>query len=154
MLSDEARLGGPAKFGVEQIVKMIAVACVFCLPVVVVRFPIGLQPRHANEVVQRGIVESISHRSVGRFLKASNLTTPRESPDKYGQPLGKSRDASQIICGVMGLSIFVYLLCNPIAIATGSTRNRQTGVSLSLLSMPYANCTYKHPAWRPVELTS
>ena len=87
VLSDEARLGGPAKFGVEQIVKMIAVACVFCLPVVVVRFPIGLQPRHANEVVQRGIVESISHRSVGRFLKASNLTTPRESPDKYGQPL-------------------------------------------------------------------
>jgi len=83
VLSDEARSGGPAKFSVEQIIEVVAVACE--LPA-----SSGLSISHwtpralAEEVVRRGIVESISARSVGRFLKRGNLTTP--SPPLLAQP--------------------------------------------------------------------
>lgn len=74
VLSDEARPGGPTKFSVEQIVEIVAVACE---PPACSGRPIShWTPRElADEVVKRGIVESISARSVGRFLKRGNLAT-------------------------------------------------------------------------------
>jgi putative transposase len=75
VLSDEARTGGPAIFGMEQIVEIVAVACE--LPASSGR-PISHWTRRelASEVVKRGIVASISPRSVGRFLKGSHPPTP------------------------------------------------------------------------------
>ena len=74
VFSDQQRSGGPAKFSVEQIVQIIAVACESpeCS-----RRPIShWSPTElAKEVVLRGIVEKISPRSVGRFLKSGNLAT-------------------------------------------------------------------------------
>lgn len=68
VLSDEQRPGGPAKFSVEQIVQIVAVACE--LPECSERPISHWTPRElASEVVKRGIVETISPRSVGRFLK-------------------------------------------------------------------------------------
>jgi putative transposase len=68
VLADAYRSGAPSCFSSEQIVQIIAVAC---------EEPqaSGLPITHwtpedlADEVVKRGIVESISARSVGRFLK-------------------------------------------------------------------------------------
>lgn len=68
VLRDEQRSGAPAKFSAEQQVKIIAVAC---------EEPTdsGRPISHwtcrelADEVMKRGIVSSISARSVGRFLK-------------------------------------------------------------------------------------
>jgi len=83
VLSDEARSGGPAKFSVEQIIEVVAVACE---PPASSGLSIShWTPRElAEEVVRRGIVESISARSVGRFLKRGNPTTP--SPPLLAQP--------------------------------------------------------------------
>lgn len=66
VLSDEQRPGGPAKFSLEQIVQIVAVACEQPTSS---RRPIShWTPRElAAEVVKRGIVEEISPRSVGRF---------------------------------------------------------------------------------------
>jgi putative transposase len=74
VLSDEARAGGPAKFSIEQVVEIVAVACE---PPASSKRPIShWTPRElADEVVKRGIVASISPRSVGRFLKGSPVTT-------------------------------------------------------------------------------
>lgn len=78
VLSDEARPGGPASFGMEQIVEIVAVACE--LPASSSRPISHWTPRElALEVVKRGIVASISPRSVGRFLKGSYSTTPPQS---------------------------------------------------------------------------
>jgi putative transposase len=68
VLSDEARSGAPGKFSAEQQVKIVAVAC---------EDPqlSGCPLSHwtpqalADEVIKREIVESISARSIGRFLK-------------------------------------------------------------------------------------
>ena len=74
VLNDEARPGGPATFGVEQIVEIVAVACE--LPASSGRPISHWTPRElADEVVKRSIVETISPRSVGRFLKGSDATT-------------------------------------------------------------------------------
>jgi transposase-like protein len=67
-LSDAAREGAPAMFSPEQVCAIVALAC---------ERPedSGLPLSHwsqselAREAVRRGIVESISHGSVGRFLK-------------------------------------------------------------------------------------
>lgn len=74
VLSDNARPGGPAKFSIEQIVEVVALACE---PPAISGRPIShWTPQElAEEAVKRGIVESISARSVGRFLKRGNLTT-------------------------------------------------------------------------------
>lgn len=75
VLSDEARPGGPATFGVEQIALIVAVACE--LPASSGRPISHWTPRElASEVVLRGIVTAISPRSVGRFLKGSHPPTP------------------------------------------------------------------------------
>lgn len=74
VLSDEQRPGGPAKFSLEQIVQIVAVACE--QPESSGRPISHWTPRElAQEVVKRGIVQAISPRSVGRFLKRGNAAT-------------------------------------------------------------------------------
>ncbi len=74
VLSDEQRPGGPAKFSLEQIVQIVAVACE--QPESSGRPISHWTPRElAFEVVKRGIVQEISPRSVGRFLKRGNIAT-------------------------------------------------------------------------------
>jgi putative transposase len=74
ILSDEPRAGTGAKFSVEQIVQIVALACE--LPA-----SSGCPSSHwspgelAEEAVKRGIVESISPRTVGRFLKRGGTAT-------------------------------------------------------------------------------
>jgi putative transposase len=74
VLDDAPRQGGPATFSAEQIVQIVAVACE---PPEKSGRPI----RHwthaelADEVKKRQIVQDISPRSVGRFLKGSGPTT-------------------------------------------------------------------------------
>ncbi|MGH2350032.1 MAG: helix-turn-helix domain-containing protein [Chloroflexota bacterium] len=67
VLADEARPGAPARFTPEQLCQLMAVACE---PPGASGRPISQwTPRElADEAVQRGIVPSISARSVGRFL--------------------------------------------------------------------------------------
>lgn len=78
VLSDQPRPGTPAKFSVEQIVQIVAVACE--QPSQSERPVNQWTPTElAQEAVKRGIVEEISPRSVGRFLKRSVFTTSPES---------------------------------------------------------------------------
>ena len=74
VLSDEFRPGTKAKFSVEQIVQIVALACE--LPASSGRPISHWTPRElTEEAVKRGIVEQISPRSVGRFLKRGRLAT-------------------------------------------------------------------------------
>ena len=74
-LTDQPRPGAPATFTAEQIVQIVAVACE---PPEESARPIShWTPREvAEEVRKRGIVETISTRSVGRFLKSGRFETP------------------------------------------------------------------------------
>jgi len=75
VLADEPRPGTPGTFEAEQIAQIIAVACED--PQKSGRPVTHWTPRElADEVIKRGIVDSISPRSVGRFLKGSGLETP------------------------------------------------------------------------------
>lgn len=78
VLNDEQRQGGPAKFSLEQIVQIVAVACE--QPASSKR-PISHWTARelAAEVVKRGIVQEISPRSVGRFLKRGDIATTSKS---------------------------------------------------------------------------
>jgi len=77
VLADEPRPGTPPVFEAKQIAQIIAVAC---------EDPRGSgrpvthwTPRElADEVIKRGIVTSISPRSVGRFLKSGRLEASSE----------------------------------------------------------------------------
>jgi putative transposase len=78
MLSDEPRSGAPATFTPEQICQIVALSCE----------PPGASGRPithwthaelADEVIKRNIVESISPRSVGRFLKGRGPETAFDS---------------------------------------------------------------------------
>lgn len=74
-LSDQPRPGTPATFSAEQICQIIAVACEN--PAESGRPITEWTPRElADEVSQRKIVESISPRQVGRFLKGEQPATP------------------------------------------------------------------------------
>jgi putative transposase len=67
-LADAPRSGTPATFDAEQICRIVALACEDpgeCGRPVTHWSP----PELADEAIKRGIVESISPRSVGRFLK-------------------------------------------------------------------------------------
>lgn len=77
VLNDEQRPGGPAKFSLEQIVQIVAVACEQAASS---KRPIShwTAKELAAEVVKRGIVPEISPRSVGRFLKRGNIATTSE----------------------------------------------------------------------------
>jgi putative transposase len=70
VLDDAPRPGAPQTFSAEQVTQIIAVACE--APAESGRPVSHWSPRElAAEVVQRGIVASISVRTVGRFLKRS-----------------------------------------------------------------------------------
>ena len=78
VLSDELRKGSQPKFTVEQIVQIVALACED--PGQSERPVTHWTPKElAKEAVKRGIVETISPRSVGRFLKRGYLTTAPQS---------------------------------------------------------------------------
>ena len=71
-LTDHPRAGTPATFTAEQIVQIVAVACED--PADSGRPVSHWTPREvAEEVRKRGIVETISTRSVGRFLKSGGF---------------------------------------------------------------------------------
>jgi len=74
VLADAPRSGAPGKFTPEQICQIIALACESpeaCGRPVTHWTPTEL----ANEAMKRGIVDSISSRSVGRFLKSGAVKT-------------------------------------------------------------------------------
>jgi transposase len=78
VLSDEAREGTPNFFNTEQVIQIVALACE--------KPPESERPvshwtatELAQEAVKRSIVEKISARSVGRFLKRSDFTTASSS---------------------------------------------------------------------------
>ena len=73
-LVDAPRLGAPATYKPEQICALIAMTCE--KPSESER-PIGhwSQREIADEAIRRGLVASISQRSVGRFLKRSRPQT-------------------------------------------------------------------------------
>lgn len=72
-LSDAPRCGGPATFTPEQICQILALACEDPERLDV---PIShwSQSELARQAVSRGIVKSISHGSVGRFLKKRGIS--------------------------------------------------------------------------------
>jgi putative transposase len=78
VLSDAPRTGGPPKFKDEQVAAIIAISCEdpskYGLP-----FSHWNSGSLKNEVEKLGIVESISVRQVGRFLKRKRFTTSPES---------------------------------------------------------------------------
>jgi putative transposase len=74
VLADAARSGAPDTFSAEQIVHIINLACT---PPTDAGRPVDAwTPRElADEAVKRGIVTSISSRSVERFLKSGRFAT-------------------------------------------------------------------------------
>ena len=78
VLSDEERSGAPQKFSPEQLVQIVAVACTE--PVHSGREITHWTSRElAEEVIQRGIVETISPRHVGRLLAEAELKPQRST---------------------------------------------------------------------------
>ncbi len=75
VLNDGPRSGKPADFTPEQITQVVALSCE---PPAESGRPISqwTQRELAREAEKRGIVETISHRSVGRFLKRGRPQTP------------------------------------------------------------------------------
>ncbi|MCP4591689.1 MAG: IS630 family transposase [bacterium] len=100
ILADRPRSGGPTKFTPEQVTDIIAVACE--------RLDESGRPTShwtpaelAEEVVSRGIVDSISPRQVDRFLSDVALRPHKvrgwlTSPDKRDDPEGYARDVENI----------------------------------------------------------
>ena len=82
LLSDLPRGGSPGKFTAEQVTRILAVACEE--PEASGR-PVThwTPPELADEVAKRGIVDSISPRQVGRFLKIGR--TPAASQPLLAQ---------------------------------------------------------------------
>jgi transposase len=75
VLADEPRSGAPPTFSAEQVCQIIAVACE--APELSERPITEWTPRElADEVIKRGIVNSISASQVARFLKRGEVTTP------------------------------------------------------------------------------
>jgi putative transposase len=75
LLTDAPRPGTPGDFSAEQLAQIISVACE--APEDSGRPVTHWTPRElADEVINRGIVKSISPRTVGRFLKRSRSQTP------------------------------------------------------------------------------
>lgn len=73
-LSDAPRCGAPATFTPEQICQIVALACEDPerLDVPISQWS---QSELARQAVSRGIVKSISHGSVGRFLKKQRISS-------------------------------------------------------------------------------
>ena len=78
LLADESRPGGPATFTAEHLTQIIAVACE--QPEECGRPVTHWTPRElADEVIKRGIVETISRRHVDRLLKGGISVHTRRS---------------------------------------------------------------------------
>lgn len=78
LLADEPRPGGPATFTAEQLTQIIAVACE--PPADSGRPVTHWTPQElADEVIQRGIVDTISPRHVDRLLKGGISVHTRRS---------------------------------------------------------------------------
>jgi putative transposase len=90
VLADAPRPGGPATFGPEQIVQLVAVACE---PPEQSGRPIDhwTSRELADEVIKRRIVPTISPRTAGRFLKRGRLAAPPEPVLAQRQPQGPGR---------------------------------------------------------------
>lgn len=77
ILTDEQRPGTPATFADEQVAAILALACEapskFDLP-----FSHWTPNLLRNEAIKLGIVDEISERQVGRFLKRKRFTTAPE----------------------------------------------------------------------------
>lgn len=84
-LADEPRPGAPATFMPEQICAIVALACE--APGKSSELPLGhwSQSELAREAVRRGIVDSISHGSVGRFLKRGRPQTASRARMAHAQ---------------------------------------------------------------------
>jgi transposase len=78
LLTDEQRPGAPGIFTFEQFMQIMALACE--KPITVDR-PVSTWTPHelADEAVKRGIVQTISPRTVERFLKGERFTAPSEA---------------------------------------------------------------------------
>ncbi len=77
LLADAARPGAPDTFTAEQVVQIVALACE--VPSTAERPTSHWTPRElAVEAIKRGIVPSISPRTVGRFLKAGRSQAASE----------------------------------------------------------------------------
>jgi putative transposase len=75
LLDDAPRSGAPGDFSAEQLAQIISVACES--PEDSGRPVTHWTPRElADEVIKRGIVERISPRTVGRFLKGGRSQAP------------------------------------------------------------------------------
>ncbi len=90
VLGDLPRAGCGGKFTAEQIAQILAVACE--PPEKSGRPVTHWTPRElTDEVIQRGIVASISVRQVGRFLKGSGTSAAQESVLAQRQSEGRGR---------------------------------------------------------------
>ena len=95
-LADEARSGAPGKFTAEAVCQIIAVACE--LPEESDRPVTNWTGRElADEVVERGIVESISARQVSRYLEESDLKPHRS---RYWLNNERDKNPEQFDAGV------------------------------------------------------
>jgi putative transposase len=78
LLTDEQRPGAPGTFTFEQYMQIMALACEH--PMTVDRPVSAWTPRElAEEAVKRGIVATISPRTVERFLKGERFATPSQA---------------------------------------------------------------------------
>ncbi len=78
LLTDEKRSGAPATFTLEQFMRIMALACE--KPSESERPVSDWTPSElADEAVKRGIVEQISPRTVGRFLKGECFTAASQA---------------------------------------------------------------------------
>ncbi len=92
LLSDAPRSGWPGKFTAEQVTRILAVACES--PEESGRPVSHWTPTElADEVQKRGIVDSISARQVGRFLKSGRPKTASQ-PVLVESESGRSRTVS------------------------------------------------------------
>ncbi len=72
LLADKPRPGCPGLFTAEQICRLLAMACESPPE----HLDHWTHPELARALVERGVVESISVSSVGRFLKSGRFETP------------------------------------------------------------------------------
>ena len=102
LLTDEQRPGAPATFTLEQFMQIMALACE--KPEAADRPVSTWTPRElADEAIQRGIVTSISPRTVERFLKGERFTAASQavlahSPSRRPRRTGRADPHG--VCGV------------------------------------------------------
>lgn len=78
VLADAPRAGAPPTFSAEQVVQVVAIACE-PLPTADCQDSHWTPTQIARVAIERGIVPSISSRSVGRFLGSGRSQTASES---------------------------------------------------------------------------